>query len=158
MLSCSSRNIRPPSLSQNLLFPLGTYQHKVNITTSPTPEHKSQNFSFTGVVQISLERIQVVGLSPFGATLFKLTEERSSEKLMFDSFIDAFKGHEAKFQEYYPALKHLLTAPHNFSSTSKSMPNTHFTIKSYDKNGIPERIEIQDSKFSIDIRVTGYDI
>jgi hypothetical protein len=130
----------------------------VRIKTTPTPGHESQKFSFQGVVKIGQDRIDVVGLSPFGATLFKLSEERGTGHVEFESFIDSLKGHESKFKEYYAVLKLLLTAPHDFSESFEAMPNTKFIFKKYDKSGIPQQIMIQHPKFSIDITVTGYDI
>jgi hypothetical protein len=174
--SCSARRIRTPSLSHELLFPLGVYNHNVQIKTLSGTAEESKTFSFKGVVKISSEDIKISGLSAFGTTLFKFSEDRSSGKVEFTNYLEALKKHEAKFRDYYSILKLLLVAPRTLTAkdglrlvrekdglpeefeTLGLEPKAVFIFKKYDGNGIPEEIEIQHPNFLISIRVSGYDV
>lgn len=174
--SCSARHIRGP-LSQDLLFPLGTYTHNVHIQPIMENGKEAREFSFKGIVKIEKDTIRISGLSPFGTTLFKLAEDRRTGKVELVNYIDALKKFESKFMDYYAILKVLLGAPQDFSdkdslrlvSKSKSgkpekletiglSKNAIFEFKKYDSSGIPEEIQIQHPHFLIDIRVSGYEV
>lgn len=178
--SCSAKRVRTEMLSQEFLFPLGTYQHNVKIKTIHDRAEDSKEFAFHGVVQLSKEMIKISILSPFGTTLVRIQEDRTTGKVEFESYLEAFKKYESKVQDYYSILKLLLVAPSRLSAevgkgtlrtvrqgdngkpaeieTQGLEQKAVFIFKKYDENGIPEEIQIQHPRFTVDIRVSGYEV
>ncbi len=177
LTACSSRKIRSEMTRNEMLFPLGTYQHQVRITTAAGPNRASKEFSFSGVVRTSKEEIKIAALSPFGTTLLKIQEDRTTGKVTYESYLESFKKYESKFQDYYSILRLMLISPESPASedhlrilkrnplhlpdeaeTTDLNPNAIFSFRKYDENKIPEEVVIQHPKFSVTVRVTGYEI
>jgi hypothetical protein len=175
--ACSSRKIKNESHSDLLLFPYGTYQHQVKIKTELNGGADVKEFSFYGVVQTSQDWVKISMLSPFGTTLVKIQEERQTGKVEFTCFVEAIRKYESKFKDYYSVLRTLLLAPQNpkkldhlriTHQSPEGLPaeietvdleqNAQFRFNKYDEHKIPERIQVQNPKFLIEIQVSGYDI
>jgi hypothetical protein len=178
--ACSSRKIRPEAMSHgphSLLFPYGTYQHQVRIKTAQSESTESKEFAFNGIVKTNDEWIKIASLSPLGTTLVRIQENRRTNHVDFVSYVETFKKYESKFIEYYEVLKELLLAPENptrgdrFQIKKKNPDgtlaevetldleqNAVFLFKKYDEHQIPEEIQVRHPKFTIEIKVSGYDI
>jgi hypothetical protein len=176
MCSCSSKKIRSDSASDEKLFPDGTYRHAVQIHIRPGQEN-SRDFNFNGMVQISADWVKIVVLSPFGTTLSKITENRSTGEIQIENQVSSLKRFESKMREYYASLRILLLAPrapsqadplkviHSFANhlpqdleVFQGNEKIQFTIKKYDEHQVPEEVILKHPKFHVEIEVSGYEV
>lgn len=159
-IACSStpKTAGISSGSRESLFPFGTYQHKVELKIS-VANSQTREVSLDGVVALKSDRVQVIGLSGFGTTEFKIYEDRTTGKITIETFREALKKAEPKILEYYSVLRLLLSAkmrgPGEFSD---QVSGTKFYLSDFDKNSIPMKLEMIHPAFSAKIKVVGYEI
>ncbi len=150
------------------LFPFGTYRHKINLKVQ-IGTGDERTFALEGVVDLRADHVQVIGLSPFGTTEFKIREERGSGTVAIEIYRDSLKRAEPKILEYYSVLRLLLNARldpaaeknlvwSQDSKLSDPKSGTLFELSNYDQNKIPLGLELTHPKFSARIKVTGYEI
>lgn len=171
-LGCTTKKIQNTEAPRQFLFPQGLYRHNVHLEIQKEPQKEPQKtetrdrqkFSFNGVVTISEQTIKIVGFSPFGTTLFRMSEDQKSGRVETQVYIDALKPMESRMAEYYVVLKKLLTIKHSGNPRPQQIilqtpaGETPVHFKHYDQNGVPDEIDVQNSKFSIQIKVSGYEI
>jgi len=150
------------------LFPFGTYRHKVELKAG------GREFGLVGVVELRAERVQVVGLSAFGTTEFRIVESVSDGKIAIEIFREQLKKFEPRILEYYSVLRSLFrakmkretetdlvwaeNAPAGPARLLDPKNGSEFKIFNYDSNAVPLGLEISHPKFSARIKVTGYEI
>lgn len=171
--STSPKTSGAASLARETLLPQGTYRHRVALTVKLPAGPRE--FTLDGVVAINASEIQVLGLSLFGTTEFRVTDALDSNQVSVEVYRDALKRSENKIREYYSTLKLFLTAKATadrekilvWAETNASgqptlltVPNaaTEFKPSAYDKNGIPMELEITSEAFNARIKVTSYEI
>lgn len=164
---CSSKSIRGDMQFDRRLFPLGLYWHEVNLNITPkTSGATPQHFSFSGVIRLREDTVDIAVLSPFNTTLLKMHEDLKQDLLTTQVFVDDLKKHESKFKEYYRVLKGLLFANREADGKGPeqltlSTPNSqiviyHFTH--YDDHNIPDLISVTHPNFNIEVKVSGYEL
>ena len=167
-LGCASKTVKDPTAARQLLFPYGTYQHDVDVHLAPDIAAKAKDqpgeFHFRGAVLLSEKEIKVVALSAMGTTLFRISEDRTTGKVETEIYVDALKKVEDRMKEYYGVIREVLTTPLqenlNEVHVSKETPAgpTEIDFRSFDKNGIPTTVDVENAKFEIRIKVLGYEI
>lgn len=170
----------PISADREQLFPNGTYKHNVRLELeqAPNPEKPDEKrFDLKGLAQVQPEMIKVVGLSPFGTTLFKITENRATGEINVETYVDSLKRVESKIRDYYSVLRHMMIAPMKpgkrgamklAKANSDGLPevvdlktrdeSATLKFENYDKNKIPQRIQITHPRFKVDVEVAGYEV
>ncbi|HEX4923324.1 MAG TPA: hypothetical protein VFV50_04530 [Bdellovibrionales bacterium] len=155
------------------LLPNGTYRHSVRLSISLSSGRRE--FTLDGVVSTGEKQIQVVGLSLFGTTEFRITDNLDDNRVTVEIYRDGLKRAENKIREYYATLRLFLTAKaakeHEriliWAQTDGGgrpvllrVPgaSTEFRPASYDHNGIPMSLEIKSDSFDARIKVTAYEI
>jgi hypothetical protein len=161
--ACSSASKKvgsPETLSgREYLFPIGLYKHDVHLTIVGPPERKQH---FNGIVRIQPEQIQLAALTPFGTTAFRILEDRKTGQVTADIYVPQMEPLREKLLQYYSNLHQLLT----LKTGSSPHPGTRITLKdqsvltlgTFDQNQIPETMKLDGPQFSIDIKVTSYEI
>jgi hypothetical protein len=172
---------KAPPLARTLIFPNGIYHHDVELKVPKTAEHEEKNFGFNGVVKISDDTIQVVALSPFGTTAFRITEDRVSHGISDEIYLAQMRKFEPKLLEYYSTLRELLTLQWHDEKVSniiwkevsadqlpllieflneKADPPEKAVFKfiQYDEQKMPIKMEIIGEKFEVKIKVSRYEI
>jgi hypothetical protein len=178
LLACSHVVKKNPEGPRTLLFPYGEYRHDVHVHLVKAPEKGPQEMDFHGVVSLQKEKILMLGLSPFGTTLFRVEENRESGDIQIESSIDAIKKHEDRIKNFYKAIREVLTLPISgfeqnpfvqvLGRNEKGFPS-RFHMKSsqgslnvdllkFDAEDIPREIDLDSENFSLKIKVTGYEI
>jgi hypothetical protein len=171
LTACSTFKVKHPIESQNRVYPDGSYRHEVSIQT---PDGRKQTFD--GVVSLAPDKILVVGLSPFGTTVFRLDDDLKTGTQKVDIFVDQLKKHEAKLRLFYGVLKTMLLLPAT-SSDGKALhrevgadgllaslettgleESAKIEFSNYDDHRIPLRARVTAKKFNVEIRVTGYEL
>jgi hypothetical protein len=135
--------------SRQSLFPEGIYEHKVELTFSSKAGQKRQ--SFHGIVQLSLESLQFNALSPFGTTVFRLTENRKTGDIQFENFVSDLAPFETQIRLFYSLVRAVLTAPFEIK------PSETLSVLAKDDQGLPRRLQIHALKSSAVVELQKYD-
>ena len=157
---------------QDLVFPLGLYHHEITLGLK---EGGVKNFN--GVIQLKSERITVVGLSSFGTTVFKITEDRTTGLIETEIYIEALKKYEIRILVFYKLIREILllrtsSVAGNRLLIKQRSPEgvplaAEFTedgkkvslrLSELDEHRIPGRIELEQDNFSVIVKVVGYDL
>lgn len=171
-VGCSSPPVKTVIPDRKLLFPYGTYKHSITLHLQD-----NRRFHFKGIVDLRENSLQLVGLSFFNTTVFRLKEDRVTKKLDVEIFQEQLKKYEDKVRQFYGNLRNLLVLdahPHSgkglrvVSLDDDEFPkqlrfnvaekDVDVTFKAYDAKKVPERVEIKRPEFSVDLIVTGYEI
>lgn len=180
--ACAPKKIRTadapkPSVAalgpRDRLFPFGVYRHDVSLFIPKTEKNSELKFDFNGVVKLAPETIQMVALSHFGTTVFKLNEDLKTGKVTTEIFVDQMKKFESKLPEYYSILRLFLLArlpaenaenklrftktrddglPEEAETTGLEK-NATFRFVKYDQLAIPSEVEIAHPAYSVTIKV-----
>jgi hypothetical protein len=168
LVSCTTapKQLKEASLTRKVVIPEGTYNHDVALFI----KDGNRDLSLKGIVEIGRLRIQVVGLSMFGTTEFRLDEDRTTGSLSVEIYRDSMKPAETKIRGYYQILRQFLTAEkqdtrfevtktnnHGFPEEMKSK-DARFYLRDYDQNQIPLNVKIEHPDFHVQIKVTDYEI
>ena len=159
---CASPRITTPGESAKVyVFPYGKYQHDVQLTIIGNTGNKPQHYHLNGVAKIDANLIQLVGLSAFGTTVFKITDHLDTGKLDDEIYLPQMKSHEDRVMAYYQVLKKLLTLKkqdaYHEGSVIEVEPGTEFIFGAFDQNQIPKKMTIHSPHFDVEIEVTRYD-
>lgn len=160
LFGCVHKSVKQDLSTRNLMFPYGSYQHFVKVEI-PQQGREPKTFEFRGVVQIGADEIKVVGLSPLNSTLFRLTEDRKTQVLKVDLFVEQLKKQEGQIRNFYSVIKDMMLTPIDQNKEKPiSTPYGPATVKfeSFDKNQIPTMVHVVGEKFKIDVEVLGYEI
>jgi hypothetical protein len=145
------------------LFPDGIHQHRVQITM---PNGKTVPFS--SVIEISPDKINVVGLSFLNMQIFQIQDDRKikdpAKAVKVEIFLDAMQKHETRLRLYYAVLKKVLllkqadvdsravevkaTYPETKRIKTLVIPGgrgVEVSIGEYDALGIPSKMELNIS-------------
>jgi hypothetical protein len=158
-LGCSTSkvNLHPDDVRENI-FPNGIYRHSVVLTLQPS----NKSYEFNGVVKLTPEEVTIVVLSYFGTTEFRIHENLKTNEIQSEIYREQFKKFEPKLREYYSALRFILLAKNENNPTSLQAPINgkliNFELSGYDKNRIPEKLEIKSEHFSVKVKITQYEI
>jgi hypothetical protein len=156
-----SKRISSPDVIKTAVFPDGIYQHDVALQIHGK-EGEKQNNHFRGVVKLKPEAIQIVSLSPFGTTVFKIIDDRVARKVDKEIYVEEMKPYANKIIEYYIVLKAMLLAERDPLAKGFQMiqvnPDTTIRFDHYDSNHIPGLANIHSPQFDADIKITGYDL
>lgn len=154
------------------VFPNGTYQHEIRLKQKEGGER-----TFSGVVQIKEDLITVVGLSPFGSTLFKITEDRKTKNIKTEIYVEAFKKYEDKVAGFYQVIRELMLlklgqtqapgmkvletesdgAPKKVVLTLEGKEIT-LSLSNFDEHHIPQNLEVSHPFFQVFVKVVGYNV
>lgn len=165
-------------LPRTRLFPLGTYRHTVTIrlksgTLNGNPDGpRSQRF--LGVVNLQQDKLTILALSPFGTTVFRLVENRSTGVVDLETEIAALKKVESQIVKYLEPMRVLLSQPVPLSA-SKSVeqirtekdgwpiefelttnPSAHVFLENYDERHIARSARILTEFYDLKVGVDDY--
>ena len=173
--SCAGapKTSRVATSDRDRLFPFGTYRHKVDLTVKLNSE-KNRSFKLDGIVDLREEKIQVIGISAFGTTEFKIVEDRKSGAISIEIYRDQLKKAENRFRDYYSVLRRLLDAKMKRGADSElvwaefdetgplklteARTGSTFYLSQFDRNKIPTALEVHHREFSALIKVVGYEL
>ena len=137
LAACTSAPPKPIPVSE-LLYPPGTYQHKVHVhIVRPV-----RDIDLRGVIRSEPERLKVIGLSSFNTTVFRIDENLKTGEIEKEFLVEAIKRNEEKFMFFYAMLKELQLA--RKGQTEFERQGAHFKISQPDEKGIFRRIEITE--------------
>lgn len=161
-VSCAHKVIHKDLTDEKLLFPDGRYFHHVYLTLSPSVSMPKKKFDFDGILEIKPETIKLIGLSPLGTSLLRITEDRKTGKVDIDVFFPVLKKLQNSILEYYSVVQMMIKTSRNPRSTELKIPLAKETavlqFETFDKNHFPEKIVVQHPKFSLIIEMRGYEI
>lgn len=162
--ACSTVS-KVPTAPRTLLFPHGTYRHTVTITLlhgtmNGKPDGpRSQRFS--GVMSLQEDKLTLLALSPFGSTVFRLTEIRSTKKVTLETEIEAIKNSESQIIKFLAPMRILFSRPKPLSDWPGNLelstnPPARAQLADYDANRIARFARITTDEYDLTIKVDDY--
>ncbi len=170
LAACATpRSPEPSPRDATALFPLGSYAHSVSIKSH------ERSFSFRGAVERAEDHLEVVGLSPFGTTAFRLHEDLRTSQITLEFYVELLRRFEGKVRELYPMLRSLLLAERHPAPDTAGilfvrwdLPGKNpvegratieggeavFQLSDYDGRDIPKRVSVTHPKFTLELEVT----
>jgi hypothetical protein len=97
----------PPPEKKQTLFPVGTYQHQVEIHITKT----QQDFQFQGVVNLSDEQLRIYLLGPMNVSAAKITEHFAPSQLQIEIQLDSIKKYDVQLKRLYSLLRSFILFP-----------------------------------------------
>lgn len=147
--ACTHQPTKAP-ISSNLIYPYGTYQHKVNINVIQPP----RTMSMRGVIQSQPNQLKVIGLSTFNTTVFRIDEDLKTGNITKEFYVDALKQNEEKFMFFYRLLRELVLAEKGKTEFEKD--GAKFKLSQPDSNHIYRMIDIEHPQVHLNVEVSDY--
>ena len=171
--ACTSRPILVATGPRDRLFPFGTYRHSVSVLLkSGTMNGKADGPTtqeFSGLVDIRKERVKVIATSPFGTTLFRLTQVRDGHDLTIETDLEALKKAAPGIKKFmrpvlalldFPIqnreLPRVIEIPDATDSEHRLGSPVHVTLSEYDSRQIPKQAKLKTESFEITVKVDEY--
>lgn len=139
----------------NRLFPYGVYKHDVGVTFQQ--EGKDQFHRFFGILELRPETTRMVALSPFGTTVFRLTEDKKTHQISMEFAFEPLRRLEERFRQFYSMVQASSDLPMDWKQNIGALEKVGFEVVSYRKDGIPKEMKLQNSRFSVRIEVMNYE-
>jgi hypothetical protein len=147
------------------LLPLGTYLQDISIEPKT-----GGSFQFQGVLERRAKATVISGLSPFGTTMFRITDDFKGEPKV-EIFVDQLRAHADRVLGFYTGLRPLLRLnddpamrqrevksrygdrrPEDLSS--EAGVNLH--VKEYDREGRASDLMLSAPNFKAHIKLREY--
>jgi hypothetical protein len=144
--ACATHPVQETHSSR--LFPLGVYEQRITLTPD-NPQRNPQ--AFRGVLSIKPDRVEVMGLSPFGSTVFYIHEDLKSGAITTRIFVEKLKPLQSRFKEYYAVLRNVLLAPR-----AGDWPGG-VSAERRDSRGRPLQLSVPTEEGPATLRISGYD-
>jgi hypothetical protein len=176
-LACTHKPAKMIEGPREFMFPYGNYQHDVRVHLTKAPPRGPQDFAFRGVFDFRKDHLNLVALSPFGTTMFRVQENLQTHQIQMEIFVDALKKYEDRIRPLYEVTRDILTLPlQDFEKKGiqvltrneknrplKMMVPTGQTtvavdISQYDELEIPKVLKVQAQEFQLDVKVVDYEL
>lgn len=139
--------------SSDRLFPDGTYRHDVTLSLPNGQQHH-----FQGVVKLAPDKIEVVGLSFFNTTVFRVIDDRKGGEPDVHIYVPQLKSQEDKVRSLFGTLRDMLLLPPGEIEKRELPGGAKVSVANYDEKHIPRNLKIEGPKFTVDVKVIGYEI
>ena len=152
-----------PAPDRVTLIPYGVHQQSVTVTVKRGPEGQElppsapKKMSFSGVLDHRAERTQLIGLTPFGSTLFKLIDDTKAGTLTFTTDNAQMKKAEPYLKSTYAPLRELLKLPYPPKIGAIQKGDVNFKFEKYSASEIPMRVLVETPNFDLVILEDGYE-
>lgn len=166
LVGCATSNNKTGEATalREVLFPQGTYHHGVNLDIVGADSQE-----FDGYVQLKKEGLSLKVLSPMGMTLLAIDDDFSQKEPKVDIFFESLKKMKPQILEYYTAIKGVMLLKKKdqqiskknrlgFPLTMKSQKGWEAIFNDYDKNHIPQKMQVKHPRFKALVKVVSYDI
>jgi hypothetical protein len=167
--ACAGANTyhSPGPYQGGLLLGAGTYLQDISIETS-----NGKSMHFQGVFKRSAKGVQISGLSPFGNTVFRITDplELKSEPKI-EIFVKEMEPHQERFRAFYRGLRSLLLVDDKPGQKNPfvrerysdgrpkilgSSPELALQVNEYDSQGRAEKLKITAPHWTARINLKEY--
>ena len=169
LVACQSSPPLPPyespgPYSGGELFPSGIYQQKIRIQ----PRNGTAR-EFRGVLRRDGKKLEVIGLSPFSTSLFRIRDDLSQPlgKESVEVFEPAFARYADRIAAFYQALRPLLS--HRDPSERKDLSRypdgrlhqiqaaeLEMSVLGYDPSGFAKMIELRRPGWTANVELMEY--
>lgn len=153
LTACSHRMTAPvASAERRAPYPLGKYQHDVRVQIhGPSP----RDLSLSGALNYSATKIVLVGLSPMGPTLFRLTDDLKTGDLQIEYFVESLNKADPQIRAFYRDLREALLSRDPQTKFAKN--GTDFVFADLDANGVPRTFYLANPHFEVTVNVVSYE-
>ncbi|HRO66385.1 MAG TPA: DUF3261 domain-containing protein [Pseudobdellovibrionaceae bacterium] len=161
LAACASTPQTRSVSEADLLFPSAKYQQQVSVLiTAPGQE---RDFDFSAVVRKVPDEMLFAGYSPFGFTLFTITE-REGQLVQMDSSVEPILKNKEFFLKVFSLVKAILSVQksdprlqdNGISLTVEGL-KARVEFSEYDPAGVPLQIDVGTAgQYQVKIRTESY--
>ncbi len=154
---CAHRIISPlePSL-RTTLIPIGSHQQTVIVHLKKVRLNGKDSMRFSGVLDVRADHVQLIGLTPFGSTLFRLKEDLKTGAIVFETDNDQMKKAEPYVKSTYQPIREMLRIPYPPLHREAISGDIKFRFENFNDQDLPLKILIETPDFNLEILEDGY--
>lgn len=152
--SCAHHKIAPVSNeSRTTLIPRGTHQQTVTVHIKKGDQRQMR---FSGVLDVREDRVSLIGLTPFGSTLFRLKEDLKTGAISFETDNEQMKKAGPYIQKTYGPVREMLKIPYPPAVKEKTIGDLRFHFDELNAQDMPIKTRVETPDFDLDIEEVGY--
>lgn len=152
-----------PASDRTILVPYGVHRQSVTVTIKKVPTDPKaaaqtpKTMNFSGVMDHRAERTQLIGLTPFGSTLFRLVDDPKTKTLTFTTDNDQMKKAEPYLKATYAPIREMLKVPYPPVTREVTKGDFKFRFEDFNAQEMPMKILIFTPDFDLTIKEEGYE-
>ena len=152
--ACAHYTIAPVANdTRTTLIPRGTHQQVVTVRVKKGDQNQMR---FSGVLDVREDHVSLIGLTPFGSTLFRLKENLKTGQIDFETDNEQMKKAAPYMQKTYRPVKEMLMIPYPPAVKQTTVGDTKFYFDELNAQDMPIKTRVETPDFDLDIEEVGY--
>jgi hypothetical protein len=115
---------------------------------------EQKQMRFSGVLEVREDHVTLIGLSPFGSTLFRLKDVGG--QITFETDNEQMKKAGPYIQKAYEPVREMLKIPYPPAIREKTLGDLHFEFVALNAQDMPVKTKVQTPDFDLEIEEVGY--
>lgn len=133
-------------------YPYGRYQHDVRVQVH---RPKEQDLTLSGAMKYSKSEIVLIGLSPMGLTLFRLTDDLEKNELKTEYFVDSLQQADPQIRAFYKDLREAIVSKDPRTRFARN--GTTFVFADLDEQKVPRTFYLANPYFEVTVKVASHE-
>ncbi len=144
----------PPKIhGTGAVFPYGNYHHKVFVETN-----KNQNYNLSGILKYETDRMELVGLSNFGTTLFKIKKNSMQKNTEVKIFEKNIVQKKSSFKKFFLLVEQVMKLQkEDIKKNRTRIGSAKIEFANLNSNGTPKITKVLTDSFQLTIRTLKYE-
>jgi hypothetical protein len=144
-----------PSVRKTLI-PIGSHQQSVIVHLKKVKLNRKDSMRFSGVLDVREDRVQLIGLTPFGSTLFRVKEDLKTGNVVFETDNEQMKKAEPYVKSTYRPIREMLKIPYPPVRSEATVGDIKFRFENFNAQDLPLKILVDTPDFNLEILEDGY--
>jgi hypothetical protein len=147
-----------PVGGRTTLIPYGVHRQSVTVHVKKEGNANApKKMNFSGVMDYRADHTQLIGLSPFGSTLFRLNDDAKTKTLTFTTDNEQMKKAEPYLKATYAPIREMLAVPYPPLMREVVKGDLKFRFEEFNDQEMPMKISITTPDFDLTIDEDGYE-
>jgi hypothetical protein len=142
--------------SRRTLIPVGSHQQSVIVHLKKNKINGKESMRFNGVLDVREDHVQLIGLTPFGSTLFRLREDLKTGEVVFETDNEQMKRAEPYIKSTYYPIREMLKIPYPPSRSDAAAGAIKFHFENFNAQDLPLKVLVDTPDFDLEILEDGY--
>ena len=142
--------------ARKTLIPIGSHQQSVTVHLNKAKLNGKDTMRFSGVLDVREDHVQLIGLTPFGSTLFRLREDLKTGAVVFETDNEQMKKAEPYVKSTYRPIGEMLKIPYPPVRSEATSGDFKFHFEDFNAEDLPRKIRVETPDFNLEILEDGY--
>jgi hypothetical protein len=152
LTACAHHTVAPiKNETRTTLIPRGTHQQTVTVHVKKGDQRQMR---FSGVLEVREDHTTLIGLTPFGSTLFRVKD--SGGHIEFETENEQMKKAAPYIQKTFEPIREMLKIPYPPAIREKTIGELHFEFVEMNAQEMPMKTRVQTPDFDLEIDEVGY--